>query len=181
MGKQMERKAATELIKSSWKQLYPADKGKGSRQGIICPICGSGSGKNGTGITEKPGSKHFLKCWNGGCDFNGGGSVIDLYMLENGIEQFSKAVDELAGKLGIEIEPYTGNRSTAAEDFADDPEGEAPSFTGEPAPEPAPPAQPATAAAARAASTTRRKAASMPRPAWTASARGGSRGTRCRT
>ena len=63
MGKQMERKAATELIKSSWKQLYPADKGKGSRQGIICPICGSGSGKNGTGITEKPGSKHFLKCW----------------------------------------------------------------------------------------------------------------------
>lgn len=148
MGKQMERKAATELIKSSWKQLYPADKGKGSRQGIICPICGSGSGKNGTGITEKPGSKHFLKCWNGGCDFNGGGSVIDLYMLENGIEQFSKAVDELAGKLGIEIEPYTGNRSTAAEDFADDPEGEAPSFTGEPAPEPAPAAAAAPAPAA---------------------------------
>lgn len=152
MGKQMERKAATELIKSSWKQFYPADKGTGSRQGIICPICGSGSGKNGTGITEKPGSRHFLKCWNGGCDFNGGGSVIDLYMLENGIEQFSKAVDEMAGKLGIEIEPYTGNRSTAAEDFAEEPEGENLSFTGEP--EPAAPAPGAAAAPAPAADFT---------------------------
>ena len=145
MGKQMERKAATELIKANWKQFYPADKGRGSRQGIICPICGSGSGKNGTGITEKPGSRHFLKCWNGGCDFNGGGSVIDLYMLENGIEQFSKAVDEMAGKLGIEIEPYTGNRSTAAEDFAEEPEGEPLSFTGEPAPAAAPAAAAAPA------------------------------------
>ena len=143
MGKQMERKAATELIKASWKQFYPADKGRGSRQGIICPICGSGSGKNGSGITEKPGSKHFLKCWNGGCDFNQGGSVIDLYMMANGIEQFSKAVDEMAGKLGIEIEPYTGNRSTAAEDFAEEPEGEPLPFTGEPAPA----AVPAAAAA----------------------------------
>ena len=134
----MERKAATELIKSNWRQFYPADKGTGSRQGIICPLCGSGSGKNGTGITEKPGSKHFLKCWNGGCDFNQGGSVIDLYMLEQGIESFGKAVDEMAAKMGIEIEPYTGNRSTAAEDFAEEPEETAPSFTGETAPEPAP-------------------------------------------
>ena len=142
----MERKAATELIKASWKQFYPADKGTGSRQGIICPLCRSGSGKNGTGITEKPGSKHFLKCWNGGCDFNQGGSVIDLYMLENGIDNFGKAVDEMAAKLGIEIEPYTGNRSTAAEDFAEEPEEITPSFTGEPVPAPDAAAAPAPAA-----------------------------------
>ena len=132
MGRKYDRKTATEIIKGNWKQFYPADKKK---KGIICPLCGSGSGENGTGITEKPGSKHFLKCWNGGCDFNHGGSVIDLYMLDNHIEQFSKAVDAMAADLGIEIEPYTGNRSTAAEDFADDPEGETLSFTGEQAPE----------------------------------------------
>ena len=30
-------------------------------KGYICPICGSGSGKNGTGITTKDGI-HFT-CW----------------------------------------------------------------------------------------------------------------------
>lgn len=103
----MDRKTATELIKSKWRELYPADK---SKKGIICPICKSGSGKNGTGITEMPGSKHFLKCWNGGCDFNSGGSVVDLYMLDNHMDpqsDFSKAVDSLAAMLSIQIDPAT--------------------------------------------------------------------------
>ena len=108
------------MIKARWKELYQAD-GNGRGKGIICPICGSGSGKNGTGITEKPNSRnHFLKCWNGGCDFERGGSVIDLYMLEHGMNpqtDFSRAVDELAASLNISIDPYRNN--TAAEDFAE--------------------------------------------------------------
>ena len=116
----MDRRTATQVIKSRWKELYPAD-GKG--KGIVCPLCGSGSGKNGTGITEKPDSRnYFLKCWNGGCDFERGGSVIDLYMLENHMNpqtDFGRAVDELAARLNISIDPYTGGkRSTAADDFA---------------------------------------------------------------
>ena len=113
----MDRAQATAEIKARWKELYPAD-GNGRGKGIICPICGSGSGKNGTGITEKPNSRnHFLKCWNGGCSFEAGGSVIDLYMLEHGIDNFSKAVDELAAELRITIDPP--RRSSAAEGFRD--------------------------------------------------------------
>lgn len=129
----MDRRAATEEIKARWKELYQAD-GNGRGKGIVCPICGSGSGKNGTGITEKPNSRnHFLKCWNGGCSFEAGGSVIDLYMLESGETNFAAAVDELASRLHITIDPYTGRRSTAAEEFAnlDEPaEDAAPVFSG---------------------------------------------------
>lgn len=106
----MDRKTATEVIKSRWKELYPADK----HRGVICPICKSGSGKNGSGITEMKNGKHFLKCWNGGCEFNSGGSVIDLFMLENNMNpetEFSKAVDILAGRLNIKIDPYQGTGS----------------------------------------------------------------------
>lgn len=122
----MNREQATADIKARWRELYPAD-GNGSGKGIICPICGSGGGPHGTGITEKPHSRtHFLKCWNGGCDFNAGGSVIDLYMMEHGMDkdnkrEFGRAVDALAAELGIAIDPYTGPRSTAAEDFSDRP------------------------------------------------------------
>lgn len=126
----VDRRTATNEIKARWRDFYPAD-GNGRGKGIICPICGSGSGKNGTGITEKPNSRnHFLKCWNGGCDFETGGSVIDLYMLEHGMNpqtDFSRAVDEMAAILNISIDP----RSTAAEDFAEEPAAGNSSFSGD--------------------------------------------------
>lgn len=86
-------------------------------------------------LTEKPNSRnHFLKCWNGGCSFETGGSVIDLYMMENGMNpqtDFSRAVDELAARLNISIDPH--RNSTAAEDFAEAaPAAGNPSFSGEP-------------------------------------------------
>jgi replicative DNA helicase len=115
----MNRKDAAREIKGRWRDLYPADD-KGRGKGIVCPICGSGSGPNGTGISEKKGSSsHFLKCWNGACDFNEGGSVIDLYMLEHGMNpqaDFARAVDELAGQLGIVIDAPAG-RTYAWDDF----------------------------------------------------------------
>lgn len=123
----MNREQAAAEIKARWKELYPAD-GNGRGKGIVCPICGSGSGKNGTGITEKPNSRnHFLKCWNGGCRFEQGGSVIDLYMLERGID-FKQAVSDLAQQLHISIDPYRG--SSAAEDFKSPVEAAAATQTG---------------------------------------------------
>ena len=115
----MNRKDAAREIKGRWRELYPADD-KGRGKGIICPICGSGGGPNGTGISEKKGSSsHFLKCWNGACDFNEGGSVIDLYMLEHGMNpqaDFPRAVDELAEQLGIVIDA-PARKTYAWEDF----------------------------------------------------------------
>lgn len=113
----MNRKDAADEIKARWKDFYPAD-GKGRGKGIICPICRSGSGENGTGITDGIGKRnrtggiirgHFLQCWNGGCSFTGG-SVIDLYMLDKGITDFDSAVDEMAAAIGIKIDgPAAGN------------------------------------------------------------------------
>lgn len=148
----MNREQATQEIKARWRELYPAD-GNGRGKGIVCPLCGSGSGKNGTGITEKPNSRnHFLKCWNGGCNFEQGGSVIDLYMMEHGIDRFSKAVDELAAELRITIDPY--RRSSAAEDFKDPQQAAAgpqtggnPFFSGTVTPAAQPATDPAQAAA----------------------------------
>ena len=118
----MDFNSAAQEIKSRWHDLYPADS-NGRGKGIICPICGSGSGANGTGIScMKGSSNYFLKCWNGGCDFNRGGSVIDLYMMEHGIE-YPAAVRALADELGLVIE-----NSTAAADFA--PAGMNHSFSG---------------------------------------------------
>lgn len=116
----MDRQTATAEIKARWKELYPAD-GRGNGKGIICPICGSGSGKNGTGITEMPRSRnHFLKCWNGGCKFGEtGGSVIDLYMIEHGMNpqtDFGKAVDELAESLNIIVDNDTRTTAAAVEE-----------------------------------------------------------------
>ena len=151
----MNREQATADIKARWRELYPAD---GTGKGIICPLCGSGSGRNGTGITGKPHSRtHFLKCWGAGCAFETGGSVIDLYMLEHGMDKdnkqdFIRAVDALAATLGITIDPGTSRRPTAAEDFGGHPldwndtigggkraqPGRAPSFNGTGTPQPAP-------------------------------------------
>lgn len=123
----MNREQAAAEIKARWKELYPAD-GNGRGKGIVCPICGSGSGKNGTGITEDPNSRnHFLKCWRGDCRFHQGGSVIDLYMLERGID-FKQAVSDLAQQLHITIDPYRG--SSAAEDFKSPAEAAAARQTG---------------------------------------------------
>lgn len=105
----MNREAAKQEVRNSWKRLYPADrKGKG----IICPLCSSGSGSHGTGITENPKKPNQLKCWN--CGFQG--DVIDLIQQETGAD-YNTALKNAAAELGIEIDPY---RQSAAADFADD-------------------------------------------------------------
>ena len=104
-----DRGTAKAEIKSRWRAFYPADK---KQKGIICPLCGSGSGKNGTGIVEVPGKPGQLKCF--ACDFSG--DVIDLYMQENGLD-FNEAFAALANEAGIELE------SSAHKDFTQKVEG----------------------------------------------------------
>ena len=115
----MDRRQAMEEIKSRWFEFYPAD---GNMKGIICPLCGSGSGPNGTGITAWRSSRnYFLKCWNGGCDFNEGGSVIDLYMMEHGMDSdtdLRRAVDEMAEQLRITIDDPSSPQDGIKKDTA---------------------------------------------------------------
>lgn len=76
------------IIENPTDYLTPDKTGKG----YICPICGSGSGNNGTGITTKDG-KHFT-CW-AGCFRNS--DIIDIIGLEHNItdtkEKFKKAYE----------------------------------------------------------------------------------------
>lgn len=58
--------------------LQPDKSGKG----FICPCCGSGQGKNGTGITSKDGGEHFT-CW-AGCYTNA--DVIDIIGKAEGLD-----------------------------------------------------------------------------------------------
>ena len=106
----MDRDTAKQEIRGSWKRLFPADR---KNKGIICPLCDSGSGKNGTGITENPKSPGQLKCWN--CGFQG--DVIDLYQQRDGSD-YNTALNAAAADLGITIDPYRQTAASAAADFA---------------------------------------------------------------
>ena len=103
----MNREAAKQEIRRSWKSLFYADrKGKG----VVCPLCGSGQGPKGSGITEDPKKPGNLKCW--ACDFQG--DAIDLIMRRDNCD-YNTALKSAAYDLGIKIDPY---KPTAAEDFA---------------------------------------------------------------
>lgn len=107
----MDRDEARQEIRRNWKRLFPADrKGKG----IICPLCGSGSGKNGTGITEDPKRPGQLTCWNGGCGFKG--DAIDLIRQRDGVDYIT-AIKTAAAELGITIAPRRMTAASAAADF----------------------------------------------------------------
>ena len=77
-------------LKSRWREVYPSDK----HGGIVCPLCGNGSGTAGTGISEwKDG---YLACFK--CGFRG--DVIDLIQADKSVD-FVTAVEILKNRLGV--------------------------------------------------------------------------------
>ena len=86
----MNREQAREEIRHRAKEWLTPDK---SGKGYICPICGSGSGRNGTGITTADGI-HFT-CW-AGCFSSA--DIIDIIGLKNGLTDYTeklKAASEI--------------------------------------------------------------------------------------
>lgn len=80
----MNQDEAKQLILSRSREYFKPD---GSRRGYICPICGSGSGKKGTGITATKdinGADHFT-CWAGGCFSHA--DIFDIIGQVNGIPE----------------------------------------------------------------------------------------------
>lgn len=105
----MNREEARQYIIARGREHFTLD---GSRKGYVCPICGSGSGKKGTGITTKDGV-HFT-CW-AGCFTNA--DVIDIIGLEHGQTDYNGKLQSAAEEYGITIEGGY-HRATAQEDFA---------------------------------------------------------------
>lgn len=73
----MDKESVRQYIVERGHEHFQRDR---SGHGYICPICRSGSGKHGTGITTKDG-QHYT-CWQG-CFSNA--SVIDVIGLEQGL------------------------------------------------------------------------------------------------
>ena len=72
-----------------------------SGKGWICPLCGSGGGKDGTGITrDKKKAKPHYKCWACGVY----GDVVDFIAQEHGLQAGSAEAFEAAYQLyGIQV------------------------------------------------------------------------------
>ena len=78
------------------------------RHGYICPICGSGTGKKGTGITTKDGV-HFT-CW-AGCFTNS--DIIDIIGLEYGLTNYNDKLERACTEYGIDYSQLQSDYSLA--------------------------------------------------------------------
>lgn len=108
----MNREQAKEYLYAHAKDLLTPDK---SRKGFICPICGSGGGSKGTGITTKDGV-HFT-CW-AGCFTHS--DIIDIIGQRDGLTEYREKLEAACREAGIAIdEPSSYRRTTAREDFTE--------------------------------------------------------------
>lgn len=95
----MQKKAIT-YINENATQWLMADK---SKKGYICPICNSGSGPNGTGITENPNNRFHYTCW-AGCFSNK--TYVDILAIKNHIDESDTGavVENACKELNLELD-----------------------------------------------------------------------------
>lgn len=72
---------------------------KASKTGYICPICGSGLGNNGTGITTQDGI--YFTCWRG-CFTHS--DIIDIIGILYGIDKYLLKLKAAADEMGIDMQ-----------------------------------------------------------------------------
>ena len=107
----MERQDAREQLKGYLRNYVESvtQKSKGANL-YVCPLCGSGTGKSGTGaFSIKNGTS--WKCFS--C--NAGGDIFDLYGAINGTTDYNEQLRGLSEMYGIQVASY---RATAQEDFS---------------------------------------------------------------
>lgn len=92
----MTSSEAKEYIRTRPTEYLERDK---SEKGYVCPLCGSGKGKNGTGITTQDGV-HFT-CWTG-CFSNA--DIIDIIGLEYNLTTFPEKLERAAEEYKIQID-----------------------------------------------------------------------------
>lgn len=66
--------------------------------GYICPVCGNGSGEDGTGVKLIKGQSFRYKCFK--CDTSG--DVINFYSAEHHISN-SEAIAQISALYGLEV------------------------------------------------------------------------------
>lgn len=89
----------------------------GSGKGYICPICGSGSGKKGTGITTRDGL-HFT-CWTG-CYTNA--DIFQIVGIERNLPTFNEQIEYLSDYFGLQLDRSQSSTASRAPTGAQLPE-----------------------------------------------------------
>ena len=100
----MKRHEAKELILSATPTLLQRDR---NGKGYICPICGSGSGRNGTGITTRDGL-HFA-CWRG-CFTHA--DIIDIIGMEYHLTSYNDKLRKCCELIGIDSKALQADQTT---------------------------------------------------------------------
>lgn len=114
----MTREQAKEEIISRSAEYFTRDK---SRHGYVCPICGSGSGKNGTGITTKDNGRHFT-CW-AGCFTSA--DIFEIIGLERNLQGFNEQFEAACREFNIHPDeprataPSSADQPEPAADYAE--------------------------------------------------------------
>lgn len=102
----MDRERAKEYMRTSAKEYLTPD---GSGKGFICPLCNSGSGPHGTGMTTKD-QIHFT-CW--ACNDIKNADIFEIIGKEYGLTDFNDQVKKAAELFHIDLE---GPGKTSAQD-----------------------------------------------------------------
>lgn len=92
----MDRNEARNEVNSRAAQYLQRDR---SGRGYICPVCGSGGGKSGTGITSKDGI-HFT-CW-AGCFTNS--DLLDIIGIQYSLDAFPEKLSKACELLRIPLD-----------------------------------------------------------------------------
>ena len=100
-----KRQDIARYIKERATDYFQPDK---SGKGYICPICGSGSGRNGTGITENPKDKGHFTCWGGNCFRNA--DIFEIIGKQYGLTDFNEIFNKACEIFRITTDE--GNRYT---------------------------------------------------------------------
>lgn len=102
----MNRQEATEVAKEyleSYVENITEHSAKGNRKAYVCPICGSGTGRNKTGAFTITPDGHSWKCF--ACDR--GGDTLDLIGYVEDISDYKTKIARAAELFNLDIEAPT--------------------------------------------------------------------------
>lgn len=105
-----ERQDIERYIKERARDYFQRDK---SGKGYICPICGSGSGVNGTGITENPKSQGHFTCWGGNCFRNA--DIFEIIGKQFNLRDFNEIFNKACELFRISFDGNFSIRPRRAE------------------------------------------------------------------
>ena len=99
----MTRNEAQDYIREHATDYFEPDK---RGRGYICPLCGSGSGRKGTGITENPKSPGHFSCWRG-CFENA--DIFDIIGKKEGLTDFNDILQRDCLIFGVTFDTARDN------------------------------------------------------------------------